>query len=296
MPFLSEVSPSGRMGACITIQGPPKSGKTTSLGGLVLALKTLDFIKTVMLESLEGGHVALSPSVLEQMAVWIPPPSTFTVQEKAGQQYITQHFPDAVDYSKEFSRTWIQSNFLVNAMDTASTLAYQLLDTVTRKDLASGGKRQEFLSKGGLSVRTPAQQDYGNAQAHLKALFYEMHTFALSSNRLMVILAHEKELGIESEDGILRNAQVGPQFVGRDLTREFPKVPHVIARTCTEKGRSIIMTRSESGLYNIGDRLDVLPGKIDVTGATHDERYENWSRNFWLPILTSLNWDKKETA
>jgi len=276
MPFIQPKD----AGACITIQAPPKHGKTTSVGGLIDALKLFGWDEPPMIWSEEAGHIVI-PN-LGDSPVWCPPPPSLVKG-----RFI---YSDAVDDGREIATAFFNSRSPALVVDTSSTYAVRVLRTVAEKPLPSGKLRQNYTSRDGVIINTPTESDYGTAQAYIKSLFYDIHQFCMQNKRLFVVLAHERDLGIESEGGIVRDAHIGPQFIGKELTREFPKVPHVICRLIIKSGRHHVQTRSDDGLYLIGDRLDVLPpAPIPIHGKDSAEIVSNWSKLFWQPVLEALN-------
>lgn len=179
--------------------------------------------------------------------------------------------------------------------DTLSSLsAYMMEEILTKK---YGGDRVSIKS-GNVSIVNPSQQDYGMAVRAVTKWVRNNATFVREGGTLLW-LTHEKELEMEIDGGIQKPAQVGPLFIGKQLTREIARFPHVTLRFFAKKKTGqptpeYMVQTSHDGAYYAKDRLRVLPAAPFPWTGKDDESILAAGRKIWAPIFDRRGPYKKE--
>lgn len=179
--------------------------------------------------------------------------------------------------------------------DTLSSLCNYFMEDIISQSF--GGQRV-VVKSGNLKLPTPTQQDYGLA-VDTTTTWVRKNSEFIRAGGTLLWLTHEKELEVEVEGGISKPATIGPLFIGKKLTRELPKYPHVTLRFFTKKrtGKDTpdyMVQTCNDGLYFAKDRLRVLPAAPFAWTGSDDESILTAGRKIWAPILDRRGPHKKE--
>lgn len=246
-----------RPGALACVQAPGGAGKTVLGFGFLNACHKLTGKPGLYGDMWEAGSSSAPGGV--QCDYWAP---SQPVKDAKGNLVEV----DPLDDLNDFLFTLRDSDYPCAVIDTVSTAGEVLLSSVTKKDLSEGKdtKRVTVKTKHG-EVRVPCMLDYRAAGTMMAQWTFAALKITQQKGKILLLLAHEKPLEMSSESGITLHAQVAPNILGSQLSRDFPKIPNLVARVEVKQGGKRRFIADSDGLYICKDRFRVFaPEGVDI--------------------------------